>query len=240
MQAWAFSGQPSSGPPSYWPTAPRPSDPARPRMGRVRLVIYTRSRSPISRVPFALNLLSRKGSLGCSLRCVHEASDYPQFRCHSRRKEEAGYWRGSTVCTIGAIGRRWDREIAAEKPRPSKSGNGHRTGYPPRIEQCVCVWGGLTIGYEAHGIGGQIRKTRAGIEGSGNARRRRAEEPLAQPIRHEASSEDSPLSADRGGCPPNAGECTGRAQIFGSPPSNAGRQQPSDPTTLIALPEPTS
>src|SRR3979490_3099051 len=106
---------------------------------------------------------------------------------------------------------------------------------------CVCVYGeGLTIGYEAHGIGGQIRKTRPGIEGTGNGRRRRAEEPLAQPIWHEAPSEDSPLSADRGGCPPNAGECTGRTQIFGPPPSHAGAQQPGDPTTLIALPEPAS
>jgi hypothetical protein len=32
-------------------------------------------------------------------------------------------------------------------------------------------------------------------------------------------SEDSPLSPDRGVCPPNAGECTGRTQIFGPPPS---------------------
>src|ERR1700737_800910 len=73
-----------------------------------------------------------------------------------------------------------------------------------------------------------------------NARRRRAEEPLAQPLWHETPAEDSPLSPDRGGCPPNAGECTGRTQIFGPPPSNAGRQQPGDPPTLTALPEPTS
>src|ERR1700738_947928 len=105
----------------------------------------------------------------------------------------------------------------------------------------MCVYGeGLTIGYEAHGIGGQIRKTRTGIEGSGNARRRRAEEPLAQPLWHEAPAEDSPLSPNRGGCPPNAGEWTGPTQIFGSPPSNASRQRPGDPTNLTALPEPTS
>jgi hypothetical protein len=56
----------------------------------------------------------------------------------------------------------------------------------------------------------------------------------------EAPSEDSPLSPNRGGCPPNAGECIGRTQIFGPPPSNAGRQQPGDPPILTALPEPTS
>src|ERR1700737_2162467 len=96
------------------------------------------------------------------------------------------------------------------------------------------------IGYEAHAIGGKIRTTRPGIEGSGNARRRRAEEPLAQPLWHEAPSEDPPLSPDRSGCPPNAGEWTGRTQIFGPPPSNASRTQPGDPTNLTALPEPTS
>jgi DNA modification methylase len=46
----------------------------------------------------------------------------------------------------------------------------------------VCARGGLTTGYEAHGIGRQIRKARTGIEESGNARRRRAEGPLAQPL----------------------------------------------------------
>src|SRR5438132_1457172 len=104
---------------------------------------------------------------------------------------------------------------------------------------CVCT-GRINNWLEAHGIGGQIRKTRTGIEGSGNARLRRAEEPLAQPLWYEASSENSPLSPDRGGCPPNAGECTGRTQIFGPPPSNAGREQPGAPPTLTALPEPTS
>ena len=84
------------------------------------------------------------------------------------------------------------------------------------------------------------RYAAAGIEGTGDARRRRAEEPLAQPLWHEASSEDSPLSSDRGGCPPNARERTGHPQIFRPPPSNAGRQQPGDHPTLTALPERTS
>src|ERR1019366_3393581 len=122
----------------------------------------------------------------------------------------------------------------AEKSPP------RRTGYLPRIEQCVCVWGGLTSGYEAHGIGRQIRKTRTGIERAGNARRRRAEGALARPLWHEAPSEDSPLSPDRGGCPPNAGERTRRTQIFGPPPSNAGSQQSGEPPIFAALQEPTS
>ena len=66
-------------------------------------------------------------------------------------------------------------EIALDKRKV----NPHRTGYPPRIEQCVCVWRGLTTGYEAHGIGRQIREINTGIEGPGNARRSRAEGPLA-------------------------------------------------------------
>src|SRR5258708_32873001 len=105
---------------------------------------------------------------------------------------------------------------------------------------CVCVCARLTIGYEAHGIGGHIRRTRTGIEGSGNAKGRRAEEPLAQPLWHQAPTEDSPLSADRGGCPPNAGECIGRTQIFGPPPSNASRQQRNDPPSPPPFPHPTS
>src|ERR1019366_7979018 len=122
----------------------------------------------------------------------------------------------------------------AEKSPP------RRTGYLPRIEQCVCVWGGLTSGYEAHGIGRQIRKTRTGIERAGNARRRRAEGALARPLWHEAPSEDSPLSPDRGNCPPNAGGGTRRAQAFGPPLSIAGRQQHGAFPTIAELPEPTS
>src|SRR5258708_17016290 len=96
---------------------------------------------------------------------------------------------------------------------------------------CVCVWGRLTIGYEAHGIGGQIRRTRTGIEGSGNARRRRAEEPLAQPLWHQAPTEDSPLSADRGGRPPDAGESAGGPPNLAPPALNTRPRQTPDPTT---------
>ncbi len=103
VQAWPFSGQLSSEPRSHRPTAPHSSDPAGPAMGSVQSVVYARFRSPISRVPFALNLLSRRGLLGCSLCSVHEANDSP-IRNVIRRPRP--YWRGSTVWTIGAIGRR--------------------------------------------------------------------------------------------------------------------------------------
>ena len=92
MPAWPFSRQLSSGPPSYRPTAPRPSDPAGSGMGSVRSIVYARFHWPISRVPFPQNLLSRNGSLGCSLRCVHEASDFPPIlQGHSRRRGEADF-----------------------------------------------------------------------------------------------------------------------------------------------------
>jgi hypothetical protein len=55
-----------------------------------------------------------------------------------------------------------------------------------------------------------------------------------------APSEDSPFSADCGGCPPNAGESAGRTQILGPSPLNAGREQPGDSATITALPERTS
>jgi hypothetical protein len=124
VQAWPFSGRSSSGPPSYRPTVPRPSDPARPGMGSVRSVIHARFRSPISRVPFALNLLSRKGSPGCSLRCVHEASDFSHFPTSFARK-------GTSRLLVRIDGLRdggdWkangNGEIAADKTSPSKSGN---------------------------------------------------------------------------------------------------------------------
>src|SRR5260370_2568664 len=103
---------------------------------------------------------------------------------------------------------------------------------------CVYVCGGLTIGYEAHGIGHQIRKTRTGIEGAGNARRRRAEEPLAQPIWHEAPSEDSPLSPGRGGFPPTATKGTARTHNFGAPLSHSSRQQTADPPLPTSPPKP--
>src|SRR6266436_2389440 len=102
------------------------------------------------------------------------------------------------------------------------------------------MWERSIIGYEARSSGCQIRKAHTGIEGSGNARRRRAEGPLAQPLCDEAPAEDSPFSPDRGGCPSNAGEGTGCTQIFGPPPSDAGREQAGDSPTLTALPEPTS
>src|SRR5260221_704931 len=50
----------------------------------------------------------------------------------------------------------------------------------------------------------------------------------------------SPLSPDRSGSPPNAGACTGRTQIFGPPPSNAGCQQPGARPTITGSTERTS
>ena len=76
----------------------------------------TAFRPPISRVPFALNLLSRKGSLGSSLRCVHEARDYLIHSHVIRAEREKLAIGGSTGCTIEAIGKRMrPTEIAAEK-----------------------------------------------------------------------------------------------------------------------------
>ena len=92
----------------------------------------------------------------------------------------------------------------------------------------MCLLYGRLAGYEAHGIGRQIRKTQTRIEGSGIARRRRTDGPLARPLWPEAPSINSPLSPDRGGCPPNAGERTGRTQILGPPPFKAGFEQPAD------------
>ena len=46
---------------------------------------------------------------------------------------------------------------------------------------------------EARGISGPGGKTRTGFEGSGNARRRRAEGSLAQPVRNGAAPQNSPL-----------------------------------------------
>jgi hypothetical protein len=72
----------------------------------------------------ALNLLSRKGSLGCSLRSVHEASDFSHFPTSFARKE-----RSRLLARIDGLhdGGDWkangNGEIAAEKTRPSKSGN---------------------------------------------------------------------------------------------------------------------
>jgi hypothetical protein len=139
VRAWLFSGQPSSGPPSYRASASRPSDPARPMS--VRSVVHAHFRSPTSRVPFALNLLSRGGSRGCSLCSEHEASDSPPFPCHSRRMGETGHWLGMTICLIGRLGGESDREIASDKSKLKLLG----TGYPPRIEQCVCMWKGSPV-----------------------------------------------------------------------------------------------
>jgi hypothetical protein len=81
-----------------------------PMIGSVRLVVYAGFRSPISRVPVALDLLSRNGSLGCLLRCVHEASDFRRFPASSRGWEEAGYWSGPN-----------DRRLEGEWGRQNRS-----------------------------------------------------------------------------------------------------------------------
>ena len=88
----------------------------------------------------------------------------------------------------------------------------------------VCVSGGLTIGYEAHGIERQIRETLTGIEGSGDAWRRRVKGTLAQLVRDRAAPQNSSLPADRGRRLSNAGECSGRAQACCPPPPTGRRQ----------------
>src|SRR5208282_510520 len=201
-------------------------------MGSVRSVVYARFRSPIECVAFAVNLLSRNGSPGCSLCSEHEASNFPHFPASFARN---GRSRLLARITMVAIGRRM-----GQRNRATQAKSEPLLGLATRRESSnVCVWR-VPDGYEAPGIGGQIRKTRTGIEGPGNARRRRAEGALAQPLWHEGPSEDSPLSTDRSGCPPNAGKRTGRTQIFGPPPSNAGRQRHSDLSTITGSPEPTS
>jgi len=106
VQTQPFSGQPSSGPPSYRPTAPCPSDPARPGMGSVRSVIHARFRSPISVVPFVLNLLSRKGSPGCSLCSAHEASDFPISNVIRAERQKPAIGADRPSAPIRAIGTR--------------------------------------------------------------------------------------------------------------------------------------
>ena len=70
-----------------------------PMIGSVRLVVYAGF--------FALDLLSRNGSLGCLLRCVHEASDFRRFPASSCGWEEAGYWSGPNDRRLEG---EWDRQ----------------------------------------------------------------------------------------------------------------------------------
>lgn len=100
---------------------------------------------------------------------------------------------------------------------------------------------GFTIGYDAHGIGRQIRKARTRIELK-NLETRGDDELKDHWLSLYGAKPPQKIhhSPDRGGRPPNAGECTGRTEIFGPPPSNAGRQQPGDLPTTTESPEPTS
>jgi hypothetical protein len=131
VQAWPFSGQSFSGPPSYRPTAPRPSDPARAGMGSVRSVIHARFRSPSSRVPFALNLLSHKGSPGCSLCCVNEASDYLPYPMSFAQKGRSRLLARIDGLHDRAIGRRTGTAKSQQiKPALVRAEISRRTGYP--------------------------------------------------------------------------------------------------------------
>src|SRR5207253_1264772 len=103
VQAWSFSG----GPPSYRLAAPRPSDPAPPGIGSARSLIHARFRLAISRVPFARNLLSHRGSLGDvrSVACMKRVIS-PVPSVISRGKGAAGYSPRIDGLHDGAIGRR--------------------------------------------------------------------------------------------------------------------------------------
>jgi hypothetical protein len=131
-----FSGQFSSGLSSHRPTAPHPSDdPAGKVMRSVRSV-HAHFRLPISGVPFFLNLLSRNGSLRCSLCSVHEASDCLLYSCHFARKRRGwrleGEWDGRNCSREAKV------LVRAETARnlPPRT-----TGCVPGNEQCVCVIG---------------------------------------------------------------------------------------------------
>jgi hypothetical protein len=76
------------------------------------------------RVPFALNLLSRKGSLGCSLRCVHEASDYlPHFHLIRAEREKAAIGADRRSARSERLEGEWDRRNHSRETLRSKSGN---------------------------------------------------------------------------------------------------------------------
>src|SRR5258708_5264447 len=103
-------------------------------MGTVRSV-YGCFRLPISGIPFSLNLLSRNSSLGCSLRCVHEASD-----CMSFARKRRG-WR---------LEGEWDRRnCSRESEDPTKSVN--RPKFPAAHDwlragkRAMCVSSGQQI-----------------------------------------------------------------------------------------------
>src|SRR6266851_1666411 len=135
LQTQPFSGQFSSGPSSHRPTAPHLSDPAGRVMGSVRSA-YACFRLPISGVPFSLNLLSRNSSLGCSLRCVHEASDCLLYSCHSRGNGEASDWKANGTGEIAA-----EKAKVVVRAETARNLPPRTTGCVPGNEQCVCHWG---------------------------------------------------------------------------------------------------
>ena len=142
--------------------------------------------------------------------------------CHSRRKREADYSRGSTVCTIGAIGRRnGTSEIASDK----RKANPRRTGCC-RESSNVCVMGRVRNGYEADGIGREIRETR---RESQNLKTRDDDE--LKYLRERASMARSPVEAYHRSlliaavALPHAGKCSRRSQTFDPPPLIAGRSR---------------
>src|ERR1035437_5291586 len=122
-------------------------------MGSVRSVIHAGCRSPISRGPLALNLLSRKGSLGCSLCPVHEASDFPYFPTSFARKggsrllaridglHDRGDWKANGT-GLSADFRRAPQIRRICIASGVRNLPPRRTGNVPRIEQCVCHWSG--------------------------------------------------------------------------------------------------
>ena len=115
-------------------------------MGSVRWV-YGCFRLPISGLPFSLNLQSRSGSLGCSLRCVHQASDCLLYSCQSRGNGEAGDWKANGTGEIAAEAKVLVRVETARNPPP------RTTGCVPGNEQCVCHRAAKTVEvFDARGV----------------------------------------------------------------------------------------
>jgi hypothetical protein len=115
------------------------------------------------------------------------------------------------------------------------------TGCAPGNEPCVCLsFEGSVQRNDTWVAQNRAGKTYAGFEGSGNARRRRAEGSLAQFVRDGAASQNSPLSANRGNRLSNAGERTGWPQAFRPPSSDARRRERGGGPTSTELSEPQS
>jgi hypothetical protein len=93
-----------------------------PKMENVRSIVHARFRSPVSRIPLALNLLEPEGLVGMFALVAREASGFSQFfQRHSRRKGRSRLL-ARIDGLLEAIGRRMKpAKIAAEKTRSNES-----------------------------------------------------------------------------------------------------------------------